>query len=150
MSDTRTDLKTAQQCRDAMYAKDLASQAMGIDISVDEPGTAVASMVVRKDMINGFDVCHGGFVFALADTAFAFACNAYDQLTLAGAASIDYLQPVYAGDRLVARAVEVFRGGRTGVYSIEVHNQDDVLVALFRGRGHATSRALLDAAPNAK
>ena len=150
MSDPSTDLKTAQQCLDAMYAKDLASQAMGIDISVDEPGTAVACMVIRKNMINGFDVCHGGFVFALADTAFAFACNAYNRLTLAGAASIDYLQPVYAGDRLVARAVEVFRGGRTGVYSIEVHNQDNVLVALVRGRAHATSRVLLDGARKTK
>ena len=144
MSENNTDLETAQKCRDVMYAKDLASQAMGIDVSVDKPGTAVASMVVREDMINGFDVCHGGFVFALADTAFAFACNAYNRLSLAAAASIDYLQPVHAGDRLVARAVEVFRGGRSGVYNIEVHNQDQVLVALFRGRAHATHRVLLE------
>lgn len=143
MSKSFDEAEVAKRCRDAMYEKDLASQAMGIDISVDEAGTAVARMIVRVDMINGFGVCHGGFVFALADTAFAFACNAYDQITVAGAASIDYLRPVYQDDRLVARATEVYRGGRTGVYHIDVHNQNDDLVAVFQGRGHATGRALI-------
>jgi acyl-CoA thioesterase len=100
-------------------------------------------MEVRDNMLNGHRVCHGGFVFALADTAFAFACNTYDRVTLAAGASIEFLRPAKAGDRLKAIASERFRGGRTGLYDVIVSNQDDEQIALFRGRSHATNEAIL-------
>ena len=95
-------------------------------------------------MVNGFDVCHGGLVFTLADTAFAFACNAYDRLTLAAAASIDFLRPAVLGDELTAKAGEDYRGNKTGFYSIKVTNQRDELVAVFRGRSVSKDQAVID------
>ena len=138
------DLQKAQRCADTMYANDKASQALGIEIDIPEPGAATAKMRVRDDMVNGFDICHGGLVFTLADTAFAFACNAYDNLTVAGAASIDFLRPSQRGDELRASACEDRRGSRTSYYTVEVHNQDDVLVALFRGRSVSKGEPVLD------
>src|SRR5210317_1594559 len=123
------DLKTAQRCADAMLAADKASAALGISIQIPEPGKAVATMTVRDDMVNGFDVIHGGLTFALADTAFAFACNAYDKLTYAAAANIEFLRPATLGDELTATATEDYRGRRSGYYSVEVHNQRGELIA---------------------
>ena len=137
------DLELARACADKMYADDHASRALGIEIEIPEPGTAVASMTVRKDMVNGFDICHGGMVFTLADTAFAFACNAYDDVTVAGAASIDFLRPVFLGDELKAVALEEHRGRRGGVYAVEVVNQQGEFVALFRGRAISRGEKLL-------
>ena len=137
------DLELARACADKMYADDHASRALGIEIEIPEPGTAVASMTVRKDMVNGFDICHGGMVFTLADTAFAFACNAYDDVTVAGAASIDFLRPVFLGDELKAVALEEHRGRRGGVYAVEVVNQQGEFVALFRGRAIGRGEKLL-------
>jgi len=137
------DLELARACADKMYADDHASRALGIEIEIPEPGTAVASMTVRKDMVNGFDICHGGMVFTLADTAFAFACNAYDEVTVAGAASIDFLRPVFLGDELKAVALEEHRGRRGGVYAVEVVNQQGEFVALFRGRAIGRGEKLL-------
>lgn len=91
-------IETAKRCAEAMYAKDAASQALGIRVDVPEAGKALARMTVREDMVNGFNVCHGGLLFALADTAFAFACNGYDDLTVAAAASIDFLRPARRGE----------------------------------------------------
>jgi len=139
------DLERAQRCADRMYSQDRASQALGIEIDIPGPGTAVATMCVRADMVNGFDICHGGLVFTLADTAFAFACNAYDDLTVAGSASIDFLRPSMLGDRLRAIAREDRRGKRTSFYTVDVCNQDDALVALFRGRSVSKGEAVLDA-----
>jgi len=139
------DLERAQRCADRMYSQDRASQALGIEIDIPGPGTAVATMCVRADMVNGFDICHGGLVFTLADTAFAFACNAYDDLTVAGSASIDFLRPSMLGDRLRAIAREDRRGKRTSFYTVYVCNQDDALVALFRGRSVSKGEAVLDA-----
>ena len=85
------DLETARQCAAAMLARDKASQAMGIEIEIIEPGKATATMTVREDMVNGFDVIHGGLTFMLADTAFAFACNSYDEQTVAASAHIEFL-----------------------------------------------------------
>lgn len=138
-----TDLELARACRDAMYAKDLASQALGIEIAIPEPGSAEARMSITAAMLNGFGICHGGYVFALADTAFAFACNAYDRVTVAAGASIDYLKPVHAGDALRADAREIHRGRRAGLYEVCVRNQDDVLVAVFQGRSSALDKSLL-------
>jgi acyl-CoA thioesterase len=137
------ELEKARQCAVVMMAKDSASKSMGIDVEIPSPGAAVARMEVTETMLNGFAVCHGGYIFALADTAFAFACNAYDRLTLAAAANIDFLCPAYPGDRLVAKAVERNRGGRMGVYDVRVTNQDDKEVAVFRGKSYATSKSLL-------
>ncbi len=126
-----------------MYAADEASRALGISVDVPETGSAVAAMRVRADMVNGFDVCHGGLIFALADTAFAFACNAYDRLSVAAAASIEFLRPAKLGDRLVATAREEHRGRHSGVYSVRVENQDGRTVALFRGRSASRDRPIL-------
>ena len=136
-------LELARACAEKMYADDHASRALGIEIEIPEPGSAVATMTVRKDMVNGFDICHGGLVFTLADTAFAFACNAYDDVTVAGAGSIDFLRPVFLGDELKAVALEEHRGRRGGVYAVEVVNQHSEFVALFRGRAISRGQKLL-------
>lgn len=136
-------LATARACAGKMYAADRASQALGIEVSVPAAGEAVATMTVTESMLNGFDIAHGGYVCALADTAFAFACNAYDNVTVAGGASIDFLRPAKAGDCLTATASERQRGLRVGVYDVTVRNQDGRDVALFRGRSVATGRRLL-------
>ncbi len=127
-------LKTAKQCAKTMWAGDKASKALGISIEIREVGVATARMQVREDMLNGFDVCHGGLLFALADTAFAFACNAYDRVTVAASANIEFLRPARLGDELHAIAREEYRGSRSGYYAVNVENQDGMLVALFRGR----------------
>ena len=137
------DLVIAKKCAAMMYEADTASQRLGFSVEVTGVGRAEARVVVTADMMNGFDVCHGGYIFALADTAFAFACNAYDQLTYAGGASIEFLRQVKTGDELVATAKERFRGGRSGVYDVAVRNQDGEEVAIFTGRSVATRAALL-------
>jgi len=138
------NLERAQACADKIFAGDKASKALGIEIEIPEVGTAVASMRVREDMLNGFDICHGGLLFALADTAFAFACNAYNDVTVAGSGTIEFLRPVFAGDELRAVALEEHHGRRGGVYAVEVVNQRDEFVALFRGRSISRGECLLD------
>ena len=137
------DLEKALRCAQVMSANDSALKALGIEIEIPDAGSAIARMKVSEAMLNGFVVCHGGHIFALADTAFAFACNAYDRLTLAAGASIDFLRPVHAGDALVATAVERQRGGRIGVYDVMVTNQNEEEVAIFRGKSYATSKSLI-------
>ncbi len=137
------ELELAQRCADSMWAGDTASQELGIVIEVLAPGSVRASMEVRPSMINGHDVCHGGYLFTLADTAFAFACNAYDRVTLAAAASIDFLRPARLGDRLTAETTERHRGRRAGLYDVVVTNQHDQAVAIFHGRSHALDKPLL-------
>ena len=126
-----------------MWAGDKASKALGMKIEIREAGAATANMQVRDDMVNGFDICHGGMVFALADTAFAFACNAYDRVTFAASASIDFLRPAMLGDMLRATASEEYRGSRSAYYLVKVENQDDDLVALFRGRSVSRDEPVL-------
>ena len=126
-----------------MYANDQAAQDLGIQIDIRVTGCAKARMEVRSDMLNGHGVCHGGLIFTLADTAFAFACNTYDKVTLAAGASIEFLRPANLGDQLLATAAERHRGGRSGFYDVVVTNQDAVDVAIFRGRSHMTSKPLL-------
>ncbi|MDJ0814486.1 MAG: hydroxyphenylacetyl-CoA thioesterase PaaI [Woeseiaceae bacterium] len=138
------DLKRARACAERMYRNDVASQSLGIEIEIPEVGSAVATMTVREDMANGFDLCHGGMIFALADTAFAFACNAYDDVTVAGSGTIEFLRPAFIGDELRAVALEEHRGKRSGIYAVEVINQRDEFVALFRGRAVARGQSLLD------
>jgi acyl-CoA thioesterase len=101
-------------------------------------------MHIRPDMVNGHRICHGGLVFALADSAFAFACNSYGDNTVAAGAAIEFLAPAREGDVLCATAVERWRAGRAGIYEIEVRNQRGELVALFRGRSHQIAGRLID------
>ena len=138
-----SELELARRCAEKMYAGDKASQAMGIAVSVPAPGAAVAKMTVRDDMLNGFDICHGGIICALADTAFAFACNAYNQVTVAAGATIDFVRPAHRGDELTATASEDYRGKKTGFYTIRITNQQQELVAVFRGRSAARPETLL-------
>ena len=137
------ELMRARQCADTMMANDKSSQALGIRVDVPAAGEAVATMTVRDDMVNGFDVMHGGLTFTLADTAFAFACNAYDNQSVAASGHIDFLRPATEGDELTAFAREDYNGRRSGYYSVEVRNQRDELIALFRGRSARTGQSLL-------
>jgi acyl-CoA thioesterase len=137
------DIDRAKRCAERMYLQDAASRALGISIDIPAAGCAIARMSVRDDMVNGFDVCHGGLVFTLADTAFAFACNAFDELTYAAAANIDFLRPGVLGDDLEATAREDYRGSKSGFYTVEVRNQRDELVAMFRGRSATTDQSIL-------
>ena len=133
----------ARRCAQEMYAADSASRQLGIEISDVAPGVATASMTVREDMANGHAICHGGYVFTLADTAFAFACNTYDDRTVASGADVSFLEPVSVGERLTARAVERARRGRSGLYDVTVTRADGTTVAEFRGRSRSLGRPLL-------
>lgn len=137
-------LERARRCADTMFANDRASQALGIEIEVTEPGASVARMRVREDMLNGFDICHGGLVFALGDTALAFACNAYNRVTVVGSGAMDFIRPALLGDELRAAAKEDYRGRRNGFYTVEIHNQKDELIALFRARAVAREEPLFE------
>jgi acyl-CoA thioesterase len=119
---------------DALYEGDRASQALGMVVIERGAGRASVRMTVRDDMLNGHAVCHGGIVFALADSAFAFACNSHGESALAAAASIDFLMPVRGDDVLTASAVETWKAGRGGITEVTVTNQHGERVALFRGR----------------
>jgi acyl-CoA thioesterase len=127
---------TADLVRERMYAADGASRALGMQVLSIAPGAAVLTMTVREDMLNGHRTCHGGFIAALADSAFAFACNSYNELTVASGFSIDLLAPARLGDALTATATEVSEAGRTGVYDVEVVNGDGQRLAVFRGRSY--------------
>ncbi len=137
------ELDIARKCAAWMYEADAASKRLGITVDVTGVAQVEARVQVTANMMNGFDVCHGGYIFALADTAFAFACNAYDELTYAGGASIDFLRPARVGDMLVAVATERHRGGRSGVYEVTVSNQNGEEVAVFTGRSVATRETIL-------
>lgn len=130
-----TDFETAQRCAEIMWAVDRTSQQLGIKVAVTAVGAATATMSVREDMVNGFDVCHGGMVYTLADTAFAFACNSYNRVTLTASGKIHYLQSAMLGDELTAVASEDYQGRKRAFYTVKITNQDGVAVALFRGRG---------------
>jgi acyl-CoA thioesterase len=126
----------AERVRDKMFEHDAASQGLGIAIEAIAPGYARAAMTVRPDMVNGFGLCHGGFITTLADSAFAFACNSHNELTLATGIFIEIMNPGHVGDRLVAEAREVVVSGRVGLYDIAVTNQHGKPVAEMRGRSH--------------
>jgi acyl-CoA thioesterase len=128
----------AEAVRSGMYERDRAAQALGIAVEAIGPGTARCRMTVRDDMAQGHGTCHGGLTFTLADTAFAYACNAYNRATVALAAEIAFLAPARAGEVLCATARERSRAGRTGIYDVEVTNGDGRLVALFRGTAYET------------
>ncbi|WP_066342985.1 hydroxyphenylacetyl-CoA thioesterase PaaI [Azohydromonas lata] len=133
---TLTAQQVAERVRDGMYARDLAAQAAGIKVTEIAPGCATLTMTVRQDMLNGHATCHGGVIATLADTAFAYGCNSYDELTVASGFSIDFLAPGRLGDVLTARCAEVSKAGRTGVYDVTVVNQRGERIAVFRGRSY--------------
>ena len=126
-----------------MFAADRASKGLGMTISHLGEGTATLTMTIRDDMLNGFDICHGGFITTLADSAFAFACNARNVVTVAAGLTVDFLAPAHGGDVLTAVAQETSRAGRTGVYDMVVTNQHGTRIALVRGRSHSLNRSVL-------
>jgi acyl-CoA thioesterase len=134
--DTQDAQATAEMVRDGMYPQDHATQALGMAVQAIGPGTAVMTMTVRRDMLNGHQTCHGGMIATLADSAFAFACNSYNELTVASGFSVDLLAPAREGDVLTATASEMSKAGRTGVYDVEVRNQRGERIAIFRGRSY--------------
>ncbi|MGP9804967.1 hydroxyphenylacetyl-CoA thioesterase PaaI [Paracoccus sp. NSM] len=138
-----SDQAMAQACADAMWAEDLASQRLGMVLESVAPGAAVLSMEITPAMVNGHGTAHGGYIFALADSAFAFACNTYDQRTVGQQASITYLAPAFAGDRLTATATERARQTRSGLYDVTVTNQDGTHIAEFRGHSRTVKGRLL-------
>jgi acyl-CoA thioesterase len=128
--------QTAEAARDAMWANDRACKALGMQVTAVGPGSAKLTMTVREDMLNGHDLCHGGLIATLADSAFAYACNAYNEVTVASGFDIHLMSGARQGDVLTASAAELSKGGRTGVYDIVVTNQHDEQIAAFRGRSY--------------
>jgi acyl-CoA thioesterase len=138
----------AQQVRDAMLDDDHATQWMGITIADIGPGTCTATMTVRKEMLNGHGIAHGGLITTLADSAFAFACNAYNEVTVASGFDVNLLASAKLGDELTAQAQELSKSGRTGVYDIVVTNQHGERIAAFRGRSYTMKgRAIVEGLP---
>ena len=144
-----TDQFVAEACSAAMHERDYAAQALGIQLTQIRPGRARMTMTVRKDMVNGHDICHGGMIFTLADTAFAHACNSRNQVTVASGCMIDFVAPARLDDVLTAEAEERALSGRTGVYDITVTNQRRDLIALFRGNSYRIKGHLIPT-PEAK
>ncbi len=136
MSDAARAQQIAEMVRDGMWANDRASKSMGMQITEIGPGHATLTMTVRPDMLNGLDLCHGGFITTLADSAFAFACNSYNEATVASSLAVDLVAAGREGDVLTARAQEMSLAGRTGVYDVVVTNQRGERVALVRGRSY--------------
>lgn len=136
MTNDATPQQVAEACRDAMWANDRASRLLGLRIVAVGPGTATLQMTVRDDMLNGHDIAHGGLITTLADSAFAFACNGYNEVTVASGFDVNLLAAARGGDVLTATAAEVSKSGRTGVYDIAVTNQRGEPVAAFRGRSY--------------
>jgi acyl-CoA thioesterase len=128
----------------AMWARDRASGGLGMAIERIAPGEAVLTMTVRDDMVNGHDICHGGFIFTLADSAFAFACNSYNVSTVAASCDIAFLKAVRLGDTLSAAAYEIYRQGRNGIYDIVVTDQTGTAVAHFRGKSRTIGGPVIE------
>ena len=143
--DLVTDQDVAEQAAAAMWADDRASRALGMFVVAVGPGTATLTMTVRADMTNGHDIGHGGLIFTLADSAFAFACNSYGRRTVAAGAEIRFRRPVHLGDQLTATATEVERGETTGEYAVTVTRGSDAeVVATFMGRSHEIGGSLVE------
>jgi acyl-CoA thioesterase len=137
MSETYTDAdQLAQAVSQAMYANDDASRLLDIKIIESRQGYARLSMIVKKEMTNGLDICHGGLIFTLADSAFAYACNSSNKATVAAGCNIEFMAPAAIDDELIAVARERSRAGRTGIYDVEINKQNGDLIALFRGKSY--------------
>ena len=138
------DQARAERCAEIMLAGDAASRALGLELEEIGPGYARMGLTVGTHHINGHGVCHGGVIFTLADTCFAFACNSRNQNTLAQHAMVSYLAPGRLGDRLTAVAREVSQVGRSGIYDVRVTNQDGAVIAEFRGFSRMIKGRLFD------
>lgn len=132
----------ARTSAEVMGSADAAGKALGISLDHVAPGQARVTMVVRADMVNGHDLCHGGLIATLADTAFAYACNSHGTTTVASGFGIDFLEPAHLGDVLVADAREVALRGRSGVYDVTVRRGETV-IAEFRGRSRSLGRPVV-------
>jgi len=133
----------AKACADAMWAEDQASRGLGMELVSVGPGKAELQMTVTDRMVNGHKICHGGFIFTLADSTFAFACNTYNQRTVAQHCAVTFITAGKLGDRLTARGVEVHRRGRSGIYDITVTRQDGTVIAEFRGHSRTIEGELV-------
>jgi len=142
--DSMTPQQLASACGEAMFSRDLASQRMGLELIQTTPGGSIMQVRVREDMIQGLGACHGGYLFAFADSAFAFACNSYNKATVALDCTIDFIAPAVLGDELTITARELQRSGRTGLYAIDIHNQHGNLIALFRGKSYQVRGSVLE------
>jgi acyl-CoA thioesterase len=146
-----TPQQVAEATRDAMWKDDRATRMLGMAITAIGPGSATLTMTVREDMLNGHDICHGGLITTLADSAFAFACNAYNEVTVASGFDVNLMASARQGDVLTATAREVSKAGRTGVYDIDVRNQRGEPVAAFRGRSYTLKgKPLVEGLPMGK
>jgi acyl-CoA thioesterase len=137
--------EVAQASADTMWAGDRASRLLGMEIVEVGPGRAKVSMVVRPDMINGWEVCHGGFIASLADSAFALACNSHGEVTVASGFDISFLESALEGDALLAVAEERSTRGRTGIYDVTITRTEgdgSAMIAEFRGRSHSLGRPI--------
>jgi acyl-CoA thioesterase len=139
----------ARACADAMWKEDDASKGLGMEIVEIGPGRATLAMQVRADMVNGQRIAHGGFIFTLADSAFAFACNSHNERVVAAQGQITFLKPGRLGDLLVARAREISRSGRSGIYDVRVTAGDEV-IAEFRGHSRTVPGTWLPASDSSK
>jgi acyl-CoA thioesterase len=131
---------TARAAAEAMWANDAASRGLGMAIDSVGPGRAVLSMTIADSMVNGHGMCHGGFIFSLADSAFAFACNSHGDAAVAQHCAITFLRPGRRGERLTAEAVERVRAGRGGLYDVRVTGEDGTVVAELRGHSRLVRR----------
>jgi acyl-CoA thioesterase len=134
----------ARACAEAMWKEDDASKGLGMEILRIKPGEAVLAMTVKPQMVNGHGIAHGGFIFTLADSAFAFACNSHNERAVAAQGNITFVRPGRLGDRLIATAREISRTGRSGIYDVRV-TVDDVVVAELRGHSRTVGGAWLPA-----
>jgi acyl-CoA thioesterase len=136
----------ARACAEAMWKDDGASQGLGMEIVDIRAGQATLAMTVLPHMVNGHGIAHGGFIFTLADSAFAFACNSHNERAVAAQGAISFIRPGKLGDRLVANAREISRSGRSGIYDVRV-TADDIVIAEFRGHSRSIGGALVPAGP---
>lgn len=139
--------RLAEAAAQALSARDRASDALGMKLIGVRPGYARMQMTVREDMVNLHGTTHGGLVFALADSAFAYACNSHNRVAVASSCSIDFLRPAHLGETLTATAVEQALIGRNGVYDVRVENNKGELVALFRGKSAQIRGTVIESAP---
>ena len=141
---TMSSQKRARRSAEVMWKNDRASPGAGMSLTSVSPGEAQLSMAVEARHTNGHDICHGGYIFALADSAFAFACNSYNQNTVAQHCTISFLNPGKLGDQLTATAHEVQKQGRSGIYDVKVTNQDGLAIAEFRGMSRTIKGVLFE------
>lgn len=133
----------AEACARQMWSEDTATRSLGMKLEHVGPGRSVLTLTVTRPMTNGHKICHGGYIFTLADSAFAFACNTYNQVTVAQHCTITYLAPAHLDDCLTATAVERSKQGRSGLYDVTIANQDGAVIAEFRGNSRTIKGTIL-------